>query len=80
VLDGATSAHGVLIAVAPSRIEHQRDVVADRPAHGLAHLDVLIRALGRVDLVALPAVGLTDFSRTSLWGIEDLTRGVGTDL
>jgi hypothetical protein len=36
--------------------------------------------LGRVDLVALPAVGLTGFPLTSLWGIEDLTRGVGTDL
>src|SRR5215472_17937821 len=81
-LDDATNAHGVVIAVAPSRIEHQCEVVADRSARGLAHLDVLIRVLGRVDLVALPAVGLelNCFSRIGLRGIKDLARRVGADL
>jgi hypothetical protein len=50
--------HRLCGAIAPGRIEHQREIVANRFAHRFAHLDVLERTLRRVNLVAFPAVGL----------------------
>src|SRR5271165_155763 len=53
-----------------------------RAAHRLAHLDVLVRVLRRVDLVGFPAVGpeLCGLFRIGLRAVEDLARRVGADL
>ena len=80
-LDGAADAHGIVVAVAPGGIEHQREVVADRPPRRLAHLDVLAGVLRRVDLVGLPAVRLEGCGLAGIGvaAVEDLARGIGAD-
>ena len=58
LLDCAADSHRRRKIVAPGRIEHDRVVVANRPSHRFAHLDVLAPACRRMDLVGGPAVAL----------------------
>ena len=54
-LDGAADAQRVGILVGPHRVEHEREVVADRLAHRAADLHVGGRLTVRMNLVRRPA-------------------------